>query len=68
MTLAISLVLAILLVALALAGLVTPAEAFSGFSNPAVITVWAMFIMSEGLSRTGIAEVIGRRISTSSPR
>jgi di/tricarboxylate transporter len=62
------LVLAILLVALALAGLVTPAEAFSGFSNPAVITVWAMFIMSEGLSRTGIAEVIGRRISTSSTR
>lgn len=49
--------------ALALSGLVTPAEAFSGFSNPAVITVRAMFIMSEGLARTGIAEGIGKRIA-----
>lgn len=43
------------LAALALSGLVSPAEAFSSFSNPAVITVWAMFIMSEGLFRTGTA-------------
>ena len=57
------LVALLVLSALALGGLVTPAEAFSGFSNPAVITVWAMFIMSEGLSRTGIAEGIGRRIA-----
>jgi len=57
------LVALLVLSALALGGLVTPAEAFSGFSNPAVITVWAMFIMSEGLARTGIAEGIGRRIA-----
>jgi len=39
----------LVLVALAIAGLVTPAEALSGFSNPAVVTVWAVFILSGGL-------------------
>ncbi|WP_202909516.1 SLC13 family permease [Alkalilacustris brevis] len=57
------LVALLVLSALALSGLVSPAEAFSGLSNPAVITVWAMFIMSEGLARTGIAEGIGRHIA-----
>jgi hypothetical protein len=47
---------------LAVLGLVTPAQAVSGFSNPAVITVWAMFIMSEGLTRAGIADQIGRGV------
>ncbi len=47
---------------LAITGLVAPDEAFSGFSNTAVITVWAMFILSEGLTRTGIANVIGRQV------
>jgi di/tricarboxylate transporter len=42
----VDLVALMVLVALALTGLVTPAEALSGFSNPAVITVWAMFILS----------------------
>ncbi|WP_027670312.1 SLC13 family permease [Rheinheimera baltica] len=52
----------LVLCVLALLGLVSPAEAVSGFSNPAVITVWAMFIMSEGLTRAGIADGIGRRV------
>jgi di/tricarboxylate transporter len=47
---------------LALTGLVTPAEALSGFSNPAVVTVWAVFILSSGLSRTGVANVVGRQV------
>ncbi len=45
---------------LALTGLVTPAEALSGFSNPAVITVWAVLILSGALGRTGVASVLGR--------
>ncbi len=45
---------------LALGGLVSPGEAVSGFSNPAVVTVGAMFVLSEGLSRAGIADAIGR--------
>ncbi len=47
---------------LAVTGLVGPDEAFAGFSNSAVITVWAMFILSEGLTRTGIADIIGRQV------
>ncbi len=47
---------------LAATGLVTPAEAVSGFSNPAVITVWAVLILSGGLSRTGVANFIGRHV------
>lgn len=47
---------------LAITGLVDADGAFAGFSNSAVITVWAMFILSEGLTRTGIADVIGRQV------
>ncbi len=45
--------------AVALTGLVSPMEALSGFSNPAVVTVWAVFILSGGLTRTGVANAIG---------
>jgi di/tricarboxylate transporter len=48
--------------AVTLAGLVTPAEALAGFSNPAVVTVWAVFILSGGLTRTGVANVIGHYV------
>ena len=48
--------------ALAITGLVGADDAFAGFSNSAVITVWAMFILSEGLTRTGIADIIGRQV------
>ena len=56
------LVALLVLSALAVTGLVSTTEAFAGFSNSAVITVWAMFILSEGLTRTGIADVIGRQV------
>jgi di/tricarboxylate transporter len=49
-----------MLAALALTGLVTTEQALSGFSSPAVVTVWAMFILSAGLSKTGIAHQIGQ--------
>ena len=48
--------------ALALTGLVSPADALSGFSNPAVITVWGMFILSAGLTNAGVTEILGRRL------
>ena len=56
------LVALLVLGALATTGLVSSDEALAGFSNSAVITVWAMFILSEGLTRTGIADVIGRQV------
>ncbi len=56
------LVALMVLVSLALTGLVTPADALSGFSNPAVVTVWAILILSAALSRTGVAGLLGRRV------
>jgi di/tricarboxylate transporter len=47
---------------LALTGLVSPNEALAGFSNPAVVTVWAVFILSGGLTRTGVGNIIGRYV------
>ncbi len=47
---------------LAASGLVTPAEALSGFSSTAVVTVWAVFILSGGLTRTGVANALGRQV------
>lgn len=44
---------------LALAGLVPPEQALAGFSSPAVVTIWAVFILSAGLDRTGVADRIG---------
>jgi len=52
----------IVLVALVLTGLVTVEEAFSGFASPAVITVWAVFIVSGGLTRSGVADLIARQV------
>jgi len=47
---------------LAITGLVTPIESLSGFSSPAVVTVWAVFILSGGLTQTGVANIIGRYV------
>ncbi len=52
----------IVLVALVLTGLVTVEEAFSGFASPAVIVVWAVFIVSGGLTRSGVADLIARQV------
>ena len=52
----------IVLAALVVTGLVTVEEAFSGFSSPAVIVVWAVFIVSAGLTRSGVADLIARQV------
>lgn len=49
----------LILAALLLSGILTPKEGFSGFSNPATLTVAAMFILSDGLRRTGLLNRIG---------
>lgn len=53
----------IVLATLVLTGLVSIEEAFLGFSSPAVITVWAVFIVSGGLTRSGVADSIARQIA-----
>jgi len=52
----------LVLLSLALTGLVDVADAFSGFSNPAVITVAAIFVISAGLRNTGALGPIGERL------
>lgn len=49
----------LVLVLVALLGLVSPRQAIAGFANPAVLTVGGMFVISAGLSRTGVAELLG---------
>lgn len=50
------------LVSLAITGLVSPDQAIAGFSNPAVVTIWSMFILSAGLTRTGVSGMIGKQV------
>ena len=52
----------LVLLSLILTGLLEPLEAFSGFADPAVITVWAVYIVSGGLFRTGVADILGEYI------
>ena len=48
--------------------LISPTEAIAGFSNPAVITVMMMFVLSESLTRTGLIAKLGHRIASLSGR
>ncbi|MFQ5593467.1 MAG: SLC13 family permease [Anaerolineae bacterium] len=52
----------LVLLTLALTGLVGPEEVFQGFASPAVITVWAVYIVSGALFKTGVADMLGERI------
>jgi di/tricarboxylate transporter len=48
-----------LLLSLGLTGILTPQEAFSGFSRSAVVIMFSAYILAEGLRRTGITEHMG---------
>ncbi|MDX1643674.1 MAG: SLC13 family permease [Thermoanaerobaculia bacterium] len=50
------------LVILIFGGYLTPAEAFTGFSSPAVITMLSVFIVGAALLETGVADLVGGRI------
>jgi di/tricarboxylate transporter len=49
-------------VALALTGVLTPEQAFAGFSNPAVLTIAALFIIGGAVMNSGLAGALGRRV------
>jgi di/tricarboxylate transporter len=44
-------------------GILSPAEGLSGFGHPATITIGAMFVISEGVRKTGVLEEIGKHLS-----
>lgn len=48
------------LLAVAVAGLVPPAEVFAGFGHPAVITVAAVLVLSRGLLNAGVVDSLAR--------
>jgi di/tricarboxylate transporter len=52
----------LIVIALAVSGLLSPAEALSGFASEPAIVVAAIFVLSAGLHRTGVAESLGRLI------
>ncbi|WP_436934007.1 SLC13 family permease [Halovenus marina] len=41
---------------------VSPEQGVSGFSNPATLTVLAMFVLSEGVRRTGVIQILTRKL------
>jgi len=48
-----------LIIALMLTGLLSPAEALAGFGDPLVILIAALFVVGDGLFRTGVAFSVG---------
>ena len=49
----------LILCALVLGGVLTVEEGFSGFSNEATLTISAMFVLAEGIRRTGALDRVG---------
>ncbi|GAB1471539.1 SLC13 family permease [Chloroflexota bacterium] len=49
----------LLMLSLGLSGILTPQEAFSGFSRSAVIIMMSAFILADGLRRSGATEKLG---------
>jgi di/tricarboxylate transporter len=58
----VDLIALIVLLVVSITGLVSKEEVFSGFANPAVITIWAVYIVSGGLFKTGVADILGSMI------
>lgn len=60
----VDLVALISLALLLIFGLITAEQAVAGFSNPAVVTIIMMFIMSQALVESGAISKLGHRIAT----
>lgn len=58
----VDLVTLILVLGLILCGILTPEEAFSGFSSDIIVILAAVFIVSGGLQRTGVVDAMGARL------
>lgn len=56
------LVAVLVVLALLLSGVLTAGEALAGFSNPVVIIIACMFVVSEAIIHTGIAQRMGEMV------
>lgn len=52
----------LMIVALPLTGILSVQETIAGFSDPSVVVIAALFVIGEGLVRTGIAYQLGERL------
>ena len=52
----------LLVMALVLTQTLTAAEAFAGFGNDIAITIAGLFILTGGLAKTGVIDLVGRRL------
>src|SRR5829696_6580515 len=52
----------LLVMALVLTNTLSASEAFAGFGNDIVITIAGLFILTGGLARTGVIDLVGRRL------
>ncbi len=48
---------------LGIAGIITPTEVFAGLSSSAVITIIGIFMIAQGLQRTGVTRTFGRMLT-----
>src|SRR5918998_6095364 len=58
----IDIVTILLVIGLIVTGTLSVGEAFAGFGNDIVITISGLFILTGGLVKTGVIDVIGRRL------
>src|SRR5918912_1658842 len=58
----IDIVTIMLVIALVVTGTLSVEDAFAGFGNDIVITISGLFILTGGLVKTGVVDVIGRRL------
>src|ERR1051325_2144100 len=52
----------LLVMALVITNTLTASEAFAGFGNDIVITIAGLFILTGGLAKTGVIDLVGRRL------
>jgi di/tricarboxylate transporter len=48
---------------LAITRVLTPAQAFEGFSNDTVIFIFTLLAMTQGLASTGVVQLVGQRLA-----
>ncbi|MEC9091539.1 MAG: SLC13 family permease [Planctomycetota bacterium] len=50
------------LIVVTMSGVISPAQAFSGFSNPAVLTIGALLAIASGLRQCGVIDWLGEKL------
>ncbi len=60
---ALEVVALLVVLALMLGGVLPPADALAGFSDPLVVTIGALFVVGAAVQRTGLGALLGERLA-----